>query len=156
VPEVWYVPQPEHRMGTMDAIDSSKASTSIPLRVRFCETDLMGIVHHGSYLLYFEAGRVEWLRARGVTYADWAAKGVHLPVVDAQIAYRAPSRFDDLLTVQTTLTKLGTVSLTFTYRVTRDATVIAEGSTRLGCIDADHKLMKIPEHMRRVLMDGEI
>ena len=53
------------------------------MRVRFAETDLMGIVHHASYLLYCELGRVEWLRKRGVTYADWAAKGVHLPVVEA-------------------------------------------------------------------------
>jgi acyl-CoA thioester hydrolase len=138
------------------AIDPTKAGTTIPIRVRFCETDLMGITHHGSYLVYFEAGRVEWLRKRGVTYADWAARGVHLPVVEAHLAYRAPSRFDDLLTVETTLKKLGTVSLSFEYRILRDATLIAEGSTRLGCIDAEHKLMKIPDAMRDVLLGGEI
>jgi len=136
-------------------IDPAKATTRMPMRVRFCETDLMGIVHHGSYLVYFEAGRVEWLRARGVTYADWAARGVHLPVVEVNVAYRAPSRFDDVLEVDTTLTKLGAVSLTFGYRILRGETLIVEGSTRLGCIDADHKLMKIPEHMREVLLAGE-
>lgn len=143
-------------MAILDAIDPSKATTRVPLRVRFCETDLMGIVHHASYFLYFEVGRVEWLRARGVTYADWAAKGIHLPVVDAQAAYKATSRFDDLLTVETSLTKLGTVSITFGYRILRDTTLIAEGMTRLGCVDDSHKLSRMPEHVRAVLLAGEI
>ena len=125
------------------------------LRVRFCETDLMGIVHHGSYLVYFEAGRVEWLRRRGVTYADWASRGVHLPVVEAHVGYKAPSRFDDLLVVETTLAELRSVSLKFTYAIRRQGTLIAEGWTRLGCIDAEHKLLRIPEHMRDVLLAGE-
>ncbi len=126
------------------------------MRVRFCETDLMGIVHHGNYLVYFEAGRVEWLRRRGVVYADWAARGVHLPVVEARVLYRAPSRFDDVLDVVTTLRKLGSVSLEFTYRILRGAQLIADGSTRLGCIDAAHKLYRIPEDMRAVLLSGEL
>jgi len=138
------------------AIDPAKATTRTPLRVRFCETDLMGIVHHGSYLVYFEAGRVEWLRKRGVTYADWAAKGVHLPVVEAHLTYRAPSRFDDLLEVDTTLKKLGAVSLEFTYRIERNGLLIAEGLTRLGCIDASHKLMRIPDYMRDIFLAGEL
>lgn len=127
----------------------------IPLRVRFCETDLMGIVHHGSYLTYFEAGRVEWLRRRGVTYAEWAEKGVHLPVVEAHLDYRAPCRFDDELEVKTTLAELRTVSLKFTYEITKDGKPIADGMTRLGCIDAAHKLLRIPEYMRDVMLAGE-
>ena len=57
-------------------IDPSKSTTTSTLRVRFCETDLMGIVHHATYLVYFEAGRVEWLRRRGITYADWKEKAL--------------------------------------------------------------------------------
>jgi acyl-CoA thioester hydrolase len=125
------------------------------VRVRFCETDLMGIVHHASYLVYFEAGRVEWLRRRGVTYADWASRGVHLPVVEANVSYKAPARFDDLLLVETTLADLRTVSMKFTYRIRRGDTLLAEGFTRLGCIDDKHKLLKIPDHMREVLLAGE-
>lgn len=135
-------------------IDPARTST-LPLRVRFCETDLMGIVHHGSYLVYFEAGRVEWLRRRGVTYADWAERGVHLPVVEAHAHYHAPARFDDLLEIETTLADLRTVSLKFTYRVKRDGRVLTEGYTRLGCIDAEHKLLRIPEEMREVLLSPE-
>lgn len=125
------------------------------VRVRFCETDLMGIVHHASYLVYFEAGRVEWLRRRGVTYADWASRGVHLPVVEAHVNYKAPARFDDLLIVETTLADLRSVSMKFTYSIRRDTKTIAEGFTRLGCIDDEHKLLKISGDMRAVLLAGE-
>lgn len=123
--------------------------------MRFCETDLMGIVHHGSYLLYFEVGRVEWLRRRGVTYAEWANRGVHLPVVEAHVGYRAPSRFDDLLAIETTLVELRAASMKFAYVIRRGTTPIAEGWTRLGCIDAAHKLFRIPDYMRDVLLAGE-
>jgi acyl-CoA thioester hydrolase len=133
-----------------------KATSRHELRVRFAETDLMGIVHHGSYLVYCEAGRVEWLRRRGVTYADWASRGVHLPVVEARLLYRAPSRFDELLVVETSLTELRVVSLKFAYRILRGDDLIAEGMTRLGCIDADHKLLRIPEPMRDVILAGEL
>ena len=136
-------------------IDAQKSTSTMELRVRFCETDLMGIVHHGSYLVYFEAGRVEWLRRRGVTYADWANRGVHLPVVEAHVGYKAPSRFDDLLVVETTLSELRSVSMKFSYAIRRSGTLIAEGYTRLGCIDAQHKLLRIPDHMRDVLLASE-
>src|SRR3954453_20897219 len=96
-------------------IDPAKSTTTTTLRVRFCETDLMGIVHHANYLQYFEAGRVEWLRRRGGTYADWARGGIHLPVVDAQLRYRAPARFDDIIEVQTRLTAVRSHSLRFEY-----------------------------------------
>lgn len=122
------------------------------MRVRFAETDLMGIVHHSSYLLYFEVGRVEWLRVRGVTYADWAASGVHLPVVEANLAYKSPARFDDLITVETALTELRSVSLKYRYKVKRGPLLLCEGFTRLGCVDAQHKLLKIPDYVRDVLL----
>jgi acyl-CoA thioester hydrolase len=136
-------------------MDPVKSRSVHEVRVRFCETDLMGIVHHGSYVLYCEAGRVEWLRKRGVTYADWAASGVHLPVVEVSLKYIAPARFDDVLSVETSLLELRTVSLKFGYVIRRGESRIAEGWTRLGCIDGDHKLYRIPEPMRCVLLAGE-
>jgi acyl-CoA thioester hydrolase len=137
------------------ALDSEKSKTVLPVRVRFCETDLMGIVHHGNYLLYFESGRVEWLRRRGITYALWAERGIHLPVVEAQVNYRAPARFDDVLEIETTLSQLRTVSMKFTYRATRDGALIAEGFTRLACVDDKHKLFPLTPEMRNVLLAGE-
>jgi acyl-CoA thioester hydrolase len=125
-------------------------------RVRFCETDLMAIVHHAEYLTYFEAGRVEWLRRRGVTYADWASRGVHLPVVETGVRYRAPARFDEELELETRLAQLKAVSLRFEYRLLREKTLLAEGFTRLACIDGSHALMRIPDEMISVLDGPEI
>jgi acyl-CoA thioester hydrolase len=139
----------------MEPIDATKSTSTMQIRVRFCETDLMGIVHHVNYLVYFEAGRVEWLRRRGVTYRDWAEKGVHLPVVESHCHYHAPSRFDDVIDVETQLIKLRTVSLDFGYRVLRDGKLLADGWTRLGCIDATSKLLRIPEDIRGVLLSEE-
>ncbi len=130
--------------------------TLLTLRIRFCETDLMGIVHHANYLQYFEAGRVEWLRRRGVTYADWARRGIHLPVVDAQLRYRAPAYFDDLVVVETRLTALRSHSLRYDYVILRGPTKLAEGSTRLACVDAKHALMQIPSDVEHVLRAGEV
>lgn len=140
---------------SIEGLDPAKSTTTTPLRVRFCETDLMGIVHHASYLTYFEVGRVEWLRRRGVTYADWAARGVHLPVIEANVHYQSPARFDELLAVETRLVALRSVSVKFDYRVLRGEVTLAEGFTRLACVDADHKLYRIPEEMRGVLLSAE-
>lgn len=133
--------------------------TTTELRVRFCETDLMGIVHHASYLTYFEVGRVEWLRRRGVTYAEWAQRGVHLPVVEASVRYRAPAFFDDSLSVETRLTQLRTVSLRFDYRLVRASasgpTVLAEGFTKLASIDEARTLRRFPDDVLAILGAGE-
>ena len=131
-------------------------TSRLEIVIRFCETDLMGIVHHANYLTYFEAGRVEWLRRRGVTYAEWAAKGVHLPVVEAMVRYRLPARFDEELELETSLTQRRAVSLRFEYRLRRDATLLAEGFTRLACLDGKHALQRIPEDMYAVLEGPEI
>ena len=131
------------------------------MRVRFGETDLMGIVHHGSYVAYLEVARVEWLRRRGVTYADWAARGLHLPVVELALRYRAPARFDDELDVETTLAELRVASVRFEYRLVRmsdgqPAELCAEGSTRLACIDDTHMIRRFTEDMLAVLASAEI
>jgi acyl-CoA thioester hydrolase len=139
----------------MHAIDPARAGSRLEILVRFCETDLMGIVHHANYLAYLEAGRVDWLRKRGVTYADWAAHGRHLPVVEASLRYRAPSRFDDVLEVETRLTDLRAVSLRYDYRVTRGALLLVEGSTRLACVDDAHKLQRFTDDMLDVLTSAE-
>jgi acyl-CoA thioester hydrolase len=125
----------------------------VRIRVRFHETDLMGIVHHASYLSYMEVARVEWLRRRGVTYAAWAESGLHLPVVEVSLKYRAPARFDDEIDVETSLGEIRAASVRFDYRITRasDAKLCAEGSTRLACVDARHALRRISTDMADAL-----
>jgi len=136
-----------------------RAVTRSKLRVRFCETDLMGIVHHSNYLAYYEAGRVEWLRRSGVTYVDWAARGVHLPVVEASVRYRAPAKFDDVLDIETRLVTLRNVSLRFDYamwRGGRGGALLSEGFTRLACVDHAHALQRFPPDVLAALTSGEV
>jgi acyl-CoA thioester hydrolase len=137
-------------------LDPTKAATRIELRVRFCETDLMGIVHHAQYLTYFEAGRVEWLRRRFITYTAWTAKDIHLPVVEATVRYKAPAHFDDLLVVETRLAELRWASVRFAYAVTRGADLLAEGETRLACVDGSHRLRRVPPEVLGALVGGEL
>jgi acyl-CoA thioester hydrolase len=143
----------------MHPLDPSRAVTRSRLRVRFCETDLMGIVHHSNYLAYFEAGRVEWLRRRGVTYADWAARGMHLPVVEASVRYRAPARFDDVIAIETRLVELRAASLRFEYKMSRregaEDELLAEGFTRLACVNEHHVVRRFSEEMLGVLGSAE-
>jgi acyl-CoA thioester hydrolase len=136
-------------------IDPAHSKSHVEIRVRFGETDLMGIVHHASYLSYFEAARVAWLRRRGVTYKTWAERGWHLPVVEANLRYRAPAKFEDVLTVEVELSEIRSHSLRFTYKVTRDADLLAEGETRLACVDGKHELLKLPDALVEVLVRAE-
>ena len=143
----------------MHPLDLERAITRSRLRVRFCETDLMGIVHHSNYLAYFEAGRVEWLRRRGVVYADWAARGIHLPVVEASVRYRAPARFDDVLAIETRLVELRAASLRFEYRMerlTEPCELLAEGFTRLACVNEHHAVQRFSRDILATLGSPEI
>jgi acyl-CoA thioester hydrolase len=137
-------------------LDREKTRTTTELRVRFCDTDLMGIVHHANYFAYFEAGRVEWLRRRGVEYTSWASHGIHLPVVEATIRYRQPARFDDVIVVETMLSELRVASLRYEYRIERGGLLLCEGMTRLACVDERHAVKRLTEEMVKVLTAGEV
>jgi acyl-CoA thioester hydrolase len=138
-------------------VDPATARSVVRVRVRFAETDLMGIVHHGSYALYLEQARVEWLRRRGVAYADWAGRGMHLAVVELHVRFRAPARFDDELDVETTLAHVGAASMRFEYRVTRvpDGALLAEGHTLLACVDEQGGLRRVRAEWLEVLARAE-
>lgn len=128
----------------------------MPLTVRFCETDLMGIVHHANYLVYFEAGRVDWLHRRGVSYDAWAKRGIHLPVVDARLRYRKAARFDEALIVETTCAELTRVTVRFTYRILRDDLLLCEGETLLACVGASLAPMRFPPDIAEVFRSPEL
>ena len=122
------------------------------MRVRFFETDLMGIVHHATYLTYFEAGRVDWLHKRGVAYDAWTKAGVHLPVVETQLRYRKPAKFDDRLVVVTAPAQVTRVTVRFDYEVLREAdepggqeTLLCEGHTLLACVGHDLAPKRLPQ-----------
>ena len=100
------------------------------IRVIYGDTDQMGVVYYANYLRYFEAGRNELLRAKGVVYRDFEREfQVSLPVVDAQVSYSRPARYDDLLTIETALAKLGRASVRFEYRVLRGEELLVTGKS---------------------------
>ena len=136
-------------------LDPATSTSVVSVRVRFDETDAMGIVHHGRYLGFLEIARVEWLRKRGVLYADWAAQGRHLAVVEASCKYVQPARFDDLLDVEVVLSELRAASLRFTYTIRRGGVVLTEGMTRHACVDDDGKLCRLDDEAFTVLRRAE-
>jgi acyl-CoA thioester hydrolase len=87
------------------------------VRVRYAETDQMGVVYHGNYAQYFEMGRVEWLRNMGVSYKWMEENGIMLPVVSLTVNYKKPARYDDLLTVKTVFKRQTSVKIEFDYEI---------------------------------------
>jgi acyl-CoA thioester hydrolase len=131
-------------------------TSRLPISVRFCETDLMGIVHHANYLLYFEAGRVDWLHKRGISYEEWAKRGIHLPVVETRLKYRKAARFDETIVVESTCAELTRVTVRFAYRIVRGDDLLCEGDTLLACVGPDLYPKRFPEDIAGVFKRAEI
>ena len=125
------------------------------LVVRFCETDLMGIVHHANYLVYCEAGRVDWLHRRGIRYESWALRGIHLPVVETRLRYRKAARFDEALTIETTCAAVTRITVNFVYRVLRGQDLLCDAETLLACVGENLAPKRIPDDIRLVFQSPE-
>lgn len=119
-------------------------SVDTEIRVRYAETDAQGVVYHANYLVYFEVGRGAWLRAQGIDYNELEAGGHFIVVVEARTRYKAPARYDDVLTIRTTLAEVRNRSLTYHYEVLRGGVVVAEGETAHVCVDREGKPVRIP------------
>jgi len=117
---------------------------AIEIRVRYCECDPMGVVHHTVHPVWFEMGRTELLRSTGRTYRELEAQGILLAVVKLEVRYRAPARYDDLLTIQTTLRSVGHVKIEHDYEVRRGGETLVVGSTVLACLDREGRAQPIP------------
>jgi acyl-CoA thioester hydrolase len=125
------------------------------IRVIYGDTDQMGVVYYANYLRYFEAGRNEFIRAQGLRYRDFEAKfGLMLPVVEATVSYRTPARYDDLLSVETSLAEVKRASLRFGYRVVREDEVVATGHTVHACVDLDGRVQRMPRELLERLGAG--
>ena len=125
----------------------------INVRVRYQETDQMGIVYYSNYFVYFEMGRIEFLRSVGISYAEIEKENVFLAVADAHCKYRSPAVFDDLLVIKTCISMMKLARIEFSYEIRRvnEEALIAEGSTLLACLGANKKPMAIPEKIRDAL-----
>ena len=123
--------------------------TTTTLRVRYGETDKMGIVYYGNYATYLEQGRTEWLRDIGFSYKWMEDNGIHLPVVELSVKYKAPARYDDVLTVTTTLKKIPTYSIEFTYEIhNQEGQLLITGETSLVFVNSiTNKLQRAPNYL---------
>lgn len=125
------------------------------VRVRYADSDQMGVAYYANYLVWFEVGRTEWLRSRGFTYRSLEERGIFLPVTEAYCRYLAPSRYDDLLFVVTRVGKLGRAVLRFDYRVCReDGIPAAFGHTEHCFLSRNGKAVRAPDEIARVLSEG--
>jgi acyl-CoA thioester hydrolase len=119
--------------------------------VRYGETDQMGYAHHSVAVMWFELGRVAWLRTHGMSYGELEKQGVFLPVVGMRLKYHTPGRFEDTIVIQSRLIHLGKSRVTFENRVLRaekngaDRTLLVSGEVELACLDRAGKISRVPE-----------
>ena len=119
------------------------------LRVRYSETDQMGVVYYGNYAQYLEQGRTDWLRSLGLTYKFMEEHQVMLPVINLNIDYKKPAKYDDLLTIKTSLLEIPSVKIKFYYEIhNQDDELLVTASTSLVFIDSiTRKLIKAPDYL---------
>lgn len=128
-------------------------SAETTVRVRYAETDQMGYVYYGNYAMYYEVGRVESLRQLGLTYRSLEGMGIMMPVLENHSRYKAPARYDELLTVRTTIREMPGVRITFFYEIYNgEMKLVNEGETQLVFIDMKtNRPRKAPDAMLQVL-----
>jgi acyl-CoA thioester hydrolase len=122
------------------------------VRVRYAETDQMGVVYYANYLAWFEVGRTEWLRSLGWTYREMEAHGSRLPVIEAHCEYRQSARYDDELEIRTRGELLSPVRIRFTYDVVRraDGGLVARGHTVHAATDTNGRPARLPVRVRHL------
>jgi len=108
----------------------------------------MGVLHHANYLTYFEMGRIELLRAGGFSYREMEATGLLMVVVKVEVKYRLPARYDDLLRLCTTVTKVSAAKVEHAYELLRGEELLAQGASTLACVDRSGVVQRIPDWMR--------
>jgi acyl-CoA thioester hydrolase len=124
--------------------------TTSTVRVRYAETDKMGVVYHSNYLVWFEIGRTDWLRETGWTYRSMEEEGIQLPVIEAHCEYRQAARYDDEIDIRTRAKKLSVVRVQFDYEAARrtDGVVLATGYTVHATIDRSGRAMRMPDRVK--------
>ena len=125
----------------------------IKIRVRYGETDQMKYVYYGNYAQYFEMGRVEWLRELGMSYKKMEELGIMLPVIHMNINYLKPAKYDDLLTLKTTLVKEPGIKIDFAYELHNETNeLLTKATTTLVFIDIKkNRPTKVPEYILKKL-----
>jgi acyl-CoA thioester hydrolase len=125
-----------------------KDVVDVDIRVRYAETDQMGVAYYANYLVWFEVGRSEFCRERGFRYADLEAMGYQLVVTDVHCRYRSSTQYDETVIVRTRLKDANKRMITFGYQILRkdkEEEVITEGETQHICVDLNGKTKSLPE-----------
>ena len=120
-------------------------SGEISIRVRYAETDRMGLLHHANYLVYFEQGRTELLRPLGRSYLQMEEAGFYLVLHKIAVSYRKPARYDDVLTLRTKVSRVTPVRIEHEYELMRGQELLATGSSTLACVDREGQLQQLPD-----------
>ena len=121
---------------------------SMQIKVRYCETDQMGLVHHGSYVNYFEEARISWISNLGFSYSEMEKSGIILPVSKLNINYLRPAYFENDLVVNVELAELPTSRLIFNYSITNKGEVVVTGTTVLAFLNKETKKpVRCPDYM---------
>ena len=126
----------------------------VPLRVRYADTDQMGIVYYGAYPEYFEVARSEFMRERGLSYRSLEDLGYFLVVAGMEVKYYNPAVYDDLLTIRTNVSNIQSRGVTFEYLILRDSVLVVQAKTRHICVSSDRKPRRLPHVLIESLQDG--
>ncbi len=131
----------------------------VQITVRYAETDMMGVVYHGSYLPWFEVGRTTLLKEHGLSYRDLEAAGYRLPVLEVSVKYLKPALYDDVLTVVTTMAEKPLLRIKLSYEVCRGAELLVTGQTMHAFIDRQGRPVRPPpnftERMNELFSGGQ-
>jgi acyl-CoA thioester hydrolase len=127
--------------------------SSSQVRVRYAETDQMGVAYHGGYFAWFEVGRTDLLRGRGLTYRELEQEGLRLPVIETHARFLRPAFYDDVLEIRTRLEAMGGARIAFGYEVHREGTAgpLATASTSHAAVDLEGRPRRLPQELRRRL-----
>jgi acyl-CoA thioester hydrolase len=134
--------------------ENGRPSSLSVVRVRYAETDKMGVVYYANYFVWFEVGRTDLLRSLGWTYREMEHAGIALPVIEAHCDYRRPARYDDEMEIRTRGRMLSPIRMEFTYEVARrgDETVVASGRTVHAALDPAGKPCRLPDRIRQLFV----
>jgi acyl-CoA thioester hydrolase len=136
-------------MGGKDVVETR-------LRVRYAETDAMGIVYHANYIVWFEVGRGEFMRQRGGDYREFEGQGLYLPVTEVDARFVAPARYDDVVVVRTSVAEFRSRSVTMCYEVLMQDTgqLLVTGHTKHFCTDREGRVRRFPPDLVHALSTG--
>ena len=120
----------------------------LEIRVRYQETDAMGVLHHANYFTYFEMGRTEFLRSTGKTYREVEDTGILMVIVKIACKYLRPARYDDVLRLHTRTRRVTAAKIEHDYQLFRGDELLAEGESTLACVDRQGRVQRTPEWLR--------